>query len=111
MIIYNNGWNITKFQQKFLLASCNITGLTSYYVYKLNSPKRIAYPIYAVWIASNLYWINPIDNWRRKVDMLLVHSGIPFLSICGVIYKPPYWYLTSLSISGSAVLFRNISLY
>jgi len=111
MVIYNNGWSVTNAQQKFLFATCNITGLTSYYVYKSNSPKYLQYPIYAVWIASNLYWIHPIDNWRKKVDMLLAHTCIPFLSVCGVIYKPPYWYLTSFAISGSALLFRKISMY
>lgn len=111
MVIYNNGWNVTKFQQRFLYATCNITALTSYYVYKIGSPKYVAYPIYAVWIASNLYWINPIDNWRRKVDMIVAHCCIPFLSICGIIYRPPYWYLTSLGICGSAGIFRTISMY
>jgi len=43
--------------------------------------------------------------------MIVAHCCIPFLSICGIIYKPPYWYLTSLAICGSAGLFRTISMY
>lgn len=111
MVIYKNGWNVNKWQQRFLFATCNITALTSYYVYKNNSPKYVSYPIYAVWIASNLYWYNPLDGWRRKVDMAVAHFCIPFLSICGIIYKPPYWYLTSLGICGTAGIFRVISMY
>ena len=78
MVLYNNGWNITKYQQKFLFATCNITGLTSYYAYISNCPPSMSYPIYAVWIASNLYWINPTNGWRCKLDMTVAHVCIPF---------------------------------
>lgn len=111
MILYNNGCNITKYQQKFLYATCNITALTSYYVYTIGSPKHVSYPIYAVLLSSNLYWCNPLDDWRRKFDVLVVHFCIPFIAICNVIYQPPYWYLSSLAICGSAGIFRKISIY
>ncbi len=110
-MIYKNGWTVNKVQQKLLFITCNITALTSYYVYKNNLPNYVAYPIYAVWLSSNLYWYNPLDNWRRKVDMITAHFCIPFLSLCGIIYKPSYWYLTSLGICSSAVIFRTISVY
>lgn len=110
-MIYTNGWNVNKLQQKFLLATCNITGISSIYAYNSNIPNYIAYPIYAVWIASNLYWIKPIDNWRRKLDIFTAYFGVSWLSICGLIYKPPYWYFTNLMIGGSGLICKIISTY
>ena len=111
MIFYNNGWNVNKFQQKFLFATSNITGLSSIYAYNAKVPYYIAFPIYAVWFASNLYWINPIDNWRRKLDIYTNYISLTILVIFGIIYKPPYWYLSLLIIGGSGLLFRLLSIY
>lgn len=111
MVLYTNGYNVSSLHQRFLWVTCNITGLTSCYAYSIGAPAIVSYPLYAVWVASNLYWCHPTNGWRKQLDMLVAHIGIPFLSIGAIVYKPPYWRITSMGVTGCAVLFRAISMH
>jgi hypothetical protein len=109
-MIYKNGWNVSYFQQKFLFFTANLTAISSFIAHSLSSHISQKIPIYSIWIASLLYWHNPLQNWRRNLDIYVSHFGISFYILCLIYYKPKFWLLSCFGIGFSAFIFRHLSL-
>jgi hypothetical protein len=110
-LLYNNGWNVTPLQQKYLFLTSNLSALTAYYAYKNKLSPHLYLPIGAIWVTSIIYWINPLQHgWQKTLDICTSHLAITYYCGALCITAPPYWWVSVCGIMGSAVLFRWKSL-
>lgn len=111
MIIYKNGWTVNKFQRQYLFATCNLTCFTSLLASYMKVGLVKSLPIYSIWFTSILYWWDPVEGWRRDLDVWVSHSCIGFYTLCLGYYRPRNWLPCALGIGLSSLLFRTLSMY
>lgn len=110
-MIYKNGWTVNKFQQQYLFLTCNLVGFTSLYSSYLKVGLTKSLPIYSIWVTSVLYWWDPVQGWRKDLDVFISHTCIGFYTACLFYFRPKHWLPCAAGIGLSSVFFRSLSLH
>lgn len=104
---FYNGLIMPKSHSNFLLCTSCLSLISGLYALYKQQYNFAIFPL-GVFITSINYWIHPIDNWRRYIDMLYVSFAIITQSF--VAYGHPNFKLYLITIIIGA-LFYPISIY
>ncbi len=79
--------------------------LISFFVALYKQFFDFAFLSFIVFLTSINYWKYPINNWRRKVDMICVQCALTYKIIKAYYVKDNYYYYIALSLAISFYIF------